>query len=507
MAKPIMVQGTASNAGKSIIATGLCRIFAQDGYTVAPFKSQNMSLNSFITHEGLEMGRAQVTQAEAAGIEPSVRMNPILLKPTGNKHSQIIVNGEVWANYAASDYYKNKSALRPIAQDAYDALSKDFDIIVLEGAGSPAEINLNTDDFVNMGMAKMADAPVVLVADIDRGGVFASIYGTVMLLDEEERARIKGIIINKFRGQMEILEPGIVQIEKLCRIPVLGVLPWLDIDIDDEDSLSSRLDRRTSKKEIDVAVIRFPHIANFSDLTALEQHESLGVRYVSHRDEIGQPDLLILPGSKNTMSDLSWLRQSGLESQIKKNGENGTAIIGICGGYQMLGMYLADPFHIEQGGTMRGLELLPIQTTFTDQKTRSRVYGTVQNLQGTFSPLSSARFEGYEIHMGQSERLSDEAFAILSWDDKEKIDGTVKNNVMGTYVHGLFDSATFRDALAQMLLSRKGIHFKETISIDYALQKEKQFDILAEAMREAIDMKAIYSILEIEGNEGVHDER
>jgi adenosylcobyric acid synthase len=335
MAKVIMIQGTMSNAGKSLVTAGLCRVFKQDGYKVAPFKSQNMALNSFITKEGLEMGRAQVMQAEACGIEPSVNMNPILLKPTNDVGSQVIVNGEVLGNMSARDYYKKKTELIPHIMEAYNNLAKEYDIIVMEGAGSPAEINLKENDIVNMGMAKLVNSPVLLVGDIDRGGVFASIAGTLMLLEEDERKMIKGTIINKFRGDVNILKPGLDMIEEITKTPVVGVVPYMELDIDDEDSLSERFNNKGTVDLIDIAVIRLPRISNFTDFNTFEYIPGVSLRYVKSVRELKDPDMIILPGTKNTMEDLKWLRESGLETQILKQAAKGKVIFGICGGYQV----------------------------------------------------------------------------------------------------------------------------------------------------------------------------
>ena len=325
-AKCIMVQGTMSGAGKSLLCTALCRILAQDGYKTAPFKSQNMALNSFVTRDGLEMGRAQVVQAQAAGIEPDVRMNPILLKPSSDVGSQVIVNGEVRGNMPAAEYFRHKRALVPDILRAYNSLAEEYGILVIEGAGSPAEINLKADDIVNMGLAELVDAPVLLAGDIDRGGVFAQLYGTVALLEERERSRIKGLIINKFRGDVEILRPGLAMLEDKTGLPVLGVVPYLDADIEDEDSLSERLCRKKTVKPLDVAIVRLPHISNFTDFIPLEQHLLLGVRYLRTVRELGAPDLVLLPGTKNTVEDLLWLRQSGLEAALQKLAAGGTAV-------------------------------------------------------------------------------------------------------------------------------------------------------------------------------------
>lgn len=308
MAKVIMVQGTMSNAGKSLLVAGLCRVFRQDGYTVAPFKSQNMALNSFITKEGLEMGRAQVMQAEAAGIAPMVCMNPILLKPISHTGSQVIVNGEVIGNMSAREYFAYKKQLVPDIKKAFQKLEEKADIIVIEGAGSPAEINLKENDIVNMGLAEMVDAPVLLVGDIDRGGVFAQLLGTLMLLTKQEKDRVKGLVINKFRGDKTILDPGILMLEEKGRVPVVGVLPYLELKLEDEDSLTERFDHRREGL-IDIAVIRYPRISNFTDFNVFEQNPNVTVRYVASEEELHHPDLIILPGSKNTMGDLKWMRQ------------------------------------------------------------------------------------------------------------------------------------------------------------------------------------------------------
>ena len=387
----IMVQGTMSGAGKSLLCAALCRIFAQDGYKTAPFKSQNMALNSFVTRDGLEMGRAQV-------VEPDVRMNPILLKPSSDVGSQVIVNGEVRGDMPAKEYFRRKKSLIPDILRAYDSLADEFDIIVIEGAGSPAEINLKADDIVNMGLAKLVDAPVLLAGDIDRGGVFAQLYGTVALLEPDERARICGLIINKFRGDVEILRPGLAMLEEKTQLPVLGVVPYLRVDIEDEDSLAPRLQSKSAVKPLDAAVLRLPHISNFTDFMPLEQHPLLGVRYVQSVRELGTPDLVILPGTKNTVNDLLWLRQSGLEAAVLKLAAGGTPVLGVCGGYQLLGETLDDSQGTESGHpqTLRGLGLLPTRTVFTAEKRRAQVTATAA------APFAGAALTGYEIHTGRT---------------------------------------------------------------------------------------------------------
>ncbi|MCQ2451562.1 MAG: cobyric acid synthase [Oscillospiraceae bacterium] len=489
MAKVIMVQGTMSNAGKSIMVAGLCRVFRQDGYKVAPFKSQNMALNSFITKDGLEMGRAQVVQAEACGAEPSVLMNPILLKPTTDVGSQVIVNGEVLGNYRAGDYYKMKKSLWPDVEKAFHTLCEQNDIVVVEGAGSPAEINLKQDDFVNMGLAKRFQIPVLLVGDIDRGGVFAQLAGTQMLLDEEEKCLLKATIINKFRGDVEILRPGLKQLEDIMHKPVAGVLPLLQVDIEDEDSLTDRFTRSGGAK-LDVAVIRLPRISNFTDLAALEATEGVSVRYVSKPRELGKPDAIILPGTKSTISDLKWLRQCGLEAAILHLASNGTIVVGICGGYQMLGKMVMDACGAEGGGSLAGLGLLPTETAFEPEKHRTRISGKVQP-NSTFA--EGTMVEGYEIHMGKT-TLEAGATPLLLLEDGQP-DGCVNGNVFGCYIHGFFDSVPCRQAFLNLLCDKKGLNPEELTAMDYAEYKEQQFDILADAVRSDLDMDLIYRIL------------
>ena len=496
MAKAIMVQGTASNAGKSLLAAALCRIFRQDGYRVAPFKSQNMALNSCITPEGLEMGRAQVMQAQAAGTTPSVRMNPILLKPTNDTGSQVIVNGVPRGTMKAADYFAYKKALVPDIMEAYHSLEEEYDIIVIEGAGSPAEINLQKDDIVNMGMARMARAPVLLCGDIDRGGVFASLYGTIALLPPEEQKLIRGTIINKFRGDVEILRPGLVQLEQLTGKPVLGVVPMLDVDVDDEDSLSQRLEQRPAKKGlIDIAVIRLPRLSNFTDFNALERMEEVTLRYVRSPKELSKPDLVILPGTKNTMDDLRWLRESGLETVILKHAAAGGAVVGICGGYQMLGRTVSDPEGVEGGGTLPGLGLLPTETVFLGEKTRTRVEGVFTTGSGLFAALSGVPFAGYEIHMGVTTIDGSTLVQIKSQTGEEKADGCCAGNVWGSYVHGIFDRASCAEAVVNCLRRARGLE-EDATAVDWEVYQQQQYDQLAAGVRASLDMQAVYDILE-----------
>ena len=479
-ARPIMIQGTMSNAGKSLLCAALCRIFRQDGYSVAPFKSQNMALNSFITDEGLEMGRAQVVQAEAAGIKPSVLMNPILLKPTTDVGSQVIVNGEVRGNMRAADYFKYKKQLIPDIMRAYDTLASENDIIVIEGAGSPAEINLKADDIVNMGLAKMVKAPVLLVGDIDRGGVFAQLYGTVALLEPKERAMVKATVINKFRGDVSLLAPGLDMLYDLVKIPCVGVVPYVRVDIDDEDSLSERL-TSGERKEIDIAVISLPRISNFTDFSPFARFSGVSLRYVKNVFELGAPDMIIIPGTKSTISDLKWMRQNGLESEIFKTASRGTPVFGICGGLQMLGNKISDPYETEGGGEISGMGLLKIETVFSKEKTRAQTEGVFSGIEGAFEGLNGIKYRGYEIHLGQSDITG----AIIQ-----------NENVYGSYIHGLFDENGIAKTIIRALYKARGLEFDENAVFDAHAYREAQYDRLASAVRGALDMKLIYSILE-----------
>lgn len=496
-AKSIMVVGTMSSAGKSVVTAGLCRMFHQDGYRVAPFKSQNMALNSYITKDGLEMGRAQVMQAEAAGIAPDIRMNPILLKPTSEAGSQVIVNGKVYDNLRAKEYYQRKQELIPEIRTAYESLAEEYDIVVLEGAGSPAEINLRDVDIVNMGMAAISDSPVIVVGDIDRGGVFASLYGTIALLRPEERCRIQGIIINKFRGDISILESGLTMLEELTGVPVLGVLPYLPLHLEEEDSLAEQLSVQTTDGTgLDIAVIRLPRIANFTDFAALSGIDGVSVRYVTRRAELGTPDLLILPGTKNTLSDLRWLRESGLEAAILKLHEKGCLLFGICGGFQMLGKQVSDPDQTEGGGSLRGMGLLDMETIFQPQKHQQQVQGTIAEPSGVFAPLAGSAITGYEIHMGRSIAGS-HAIPFT-----RRADGTLNGycneagTVYGTYLHGFFDTAETTAALLQLLRKQTGRAEELSPVRDFQQEKERQYNQLADAIREHLDTKKIYQILE-----------
>lgn len=494
MVQSIMIQGTASDAGKSIIAAGLCRIFQQDGFKVVPFKSQNMALNSFITLTGHEMGRAQVVQAEAAGVPADVRMNPVLLKPTSDHKSQVIFMGQVLGDMDAKTYHDFKQGLLPKIKAVYEELAAENEIIVLEGAGSPAEINLNDRDIVNMGMADLVDAPVILVADIDKGGVFASIYGTIQLLPASQRQRIKGVIINKFRGDVALLQSGIDMIEDLTGVPVLGVVPYAHLAIDQEDSVAlSQTSRQFDQsKDLDVAIIGLQRLSNFTDFNSLQLQDDVSVRYVMPGDRLGQPDLIILPGSKNTIEDMAYLNQEGLTEDIKACFEAGVHIFGICGGYQLLGQKICDPFHVEsQLDEIEGLGLIEAVTTLQANKRTSQV----QAQQGEFS------LSGYEIHMGEtSVSARHQPFAIIEQEQGQacqRMDGVIahEGQVQGTYLHGIFDNPVWLRSYLNQLRQKKGLKPIEKVGLALSEVKEKEYNKLADLLRQSLDLPAIYHIL------------
>ena len=504
--KNIMLLGTGSNVGKSIIATGLCRVFYQDGYSVAPFKSQNMALNSYITKDGKEMGRAQVVQAEAANIEPEAFMNPILLKPTTDRKSQVIVNGKVYKNMDAREYFAYKHNLKKDIMEAYNHIRENFDICVLEGAGSPAEINLKEDDIVNTGMAEMADSPVLLVADIDRGGVFAAIYGTVMLLEENERKRIKGVIINKFRGDNSLLTSGIEMIEKLTDIPVLGVVPFVPLGIEEEDSLG--IDKYNEKKEgkIRISVIKLKHISNFTDIDALSHYNDVSLKYVTKSSELGNEDIIIIPGSKNTVEDMKDLIEKNIGREIVRIAKKGTPVFGICGGFQIMGQKIMDPEKIESDlKEISGLGLLDIETVMKSDKTTTQYKNTVKDVSGILTGTEGMEIKGYEIHQGYSYPVNEKneennnSENILKNDTaclfgEEKLKGAVKDNIAGTYIHGIFDNSEFTSHFLNEVRKLKGLdRIDENFS--YSDYKNREYDKLAEVLRENLDIKKIYEIM------------
>lgn len=496
MKKPnVMFQGTGSSVGKSILTAGMCRILNNRGYKVAPFKSQNMALNSFITRDGKEMGRAQVVQAEAARIEPKVEMNPVLLKPSSDVGSQVILLGEVYKNMDAVTYHEFKPELAQIVMDTYRKLEEDMDCIVLEGAGSPAEINLRENDIVNMGMAEMCDAPVILIGDIDRGGVFASIYGTYMLLEEEEKKRIKGFVINKFRGDVSLLQSGIDMLEEKIGIPCLGVIPYFRLHIDDEDSVSMRFAHR-GEKHITVGVVRLPHISNFTDFTPFEMEDDVEVRYLKNPHEFDGVDLLIIPGSKNTIEDMVFLKEMGMADKIQELHEKKVPVFGICGGYQILGKRISDSNNNESAvETMDGLGLVDAETVITEKKRTVQVTGT---LQGAFQGKAmDATVEGYEIHMGVT-KFSEEYQPLVRLDNGDE-DGICKEDglVMGTYLHGIFDNVEPRKTILDSIRREKGIE-EGTTEESFSQFKERQYDELTALMEKHLDVEAILKIMQLE---------
>ncbi len=532
----LMIQGTMSGAGKSLLTAGILRVLARKGYKVAPFKSQNMALNSYITEEGLEMGRAQVMQAEAAKVKPSVHMNPVLLKPDSDMGSQVIVQGKVIGNMSAKEYFQYKTNLIPRIMDSYQKLQKEYDAIVIEGAGSPAEINLKAQDIVNMGLAQMVDAPVLLVGDIDRGGVFAQLYGTYALLEKEEQERVKGFVINKFRGDKKILEPGLSMFAPKCPIPFEGVIPYVHLDIEDEDSLTGRFQRK-GKEAVDVlkiGVVLFPHISNFTDFAPLEAIDGVSVEYVKNTMQWDAFHAVILPGSKNTIGDLRWMRRKGLESLVLKYANKGGTVLGICGGFQMLGKKLTDPNpngildetapdgrkklyteHEQEQGvlTEHGLDLLPIETVFDNRKVTTRVRGVTE-----FIGKGRCEFSGYEIHMGETTYLKEGAeFSSIETEYGEngskehnlqkdllhnassqkmvRRDGAVNGNVAGTYVHGIFEDKSFTDAFIEMVCRRNHLDYANLSAVDFAKYKDTQYELLADTIEENLNMDTVYRLL------------
>lgn len=485
-----MVVGTSSGAGKSITVTALCRVLTKDGYKVSPFKSQNMALNSFVTKSGLEMGRAQVVQAYACMIEPEAYMNPILLKPTTDRKIQIIVNGKSIGNMSGIEYGKFKTSLKPEIMKSYDYIRENYDISILEGAGSPVEINIKGEDIANMKMAEMADSPVILVADIDRGGVFASIYGTIMLMSEKERARVKGVIINKFRGDINILKSGLEEIEKLTGIPVIGVMPYTNVDIEDEDSVTERFKRLQKKKGINISVIKLKHISNFTDIDALRMVEDINIKYINSVDEMGEEDIIIIPGTKNTIDDLKELKDNGIATEIIKASKNGKVIIGICGGFQMLGEKIKDPYGIESEiKEIPGLGLLELETVMEKEKNTTQYEGKLSNCTGLLEGLEGEEIKGYEIHQGVT--FGNESKV----NDEDRIVTIIKGeNIFATYLHGIFENEKITRNILNKVRAKKGIELQMK-GITFDEYREQQLDKLEKIFRENVDIDKIYEIL------------
>jgi adenosylcobyric acid synthase len=498
--KAIMLQGTSSDVGKSVLCTALCRIFYEDGWRVAPFKSQNMALNSYITRDGKEIGRAQGVQAEACRIEATADMNPILLKPKQDMIAEVIVRGEHYADMGASAYREEyvPTAI-PILQESLARLAEEYEVLVIEGAGSPAEINLKDRDIANMRVAELADAPVLLVADIDRGGVFASLVGTLALLDEHERVRVKGFIINKFRGKFSLLQPGLTWLEEYTGIPVLGVIPYADTGVEAEDSLALstlklKKQDEAGEESLRVAVIRLPRISNFTDVDPLYDEPGVKVRLVASAAEWNDPDIIILPGTKNTTDDLLWLKETGLAERIVQAVQNGAYVTGICGGYQMLGRSLYDPDGVESTHLETdGLGLLPIHTTFRAGKRTVRVAGKVEGA----SFASGQDITGYEIHLGRTER--EEGSRPLFWLEEGHTDGTIAEDekVWGTYLHGIFHNRTFTRAWLNEVRKSRGLQpITEQVQTE-SERREASYTALAALVRKHLDMEKLYEIMNL----------
>ena len=488
---PIMFAGTGSDVGKSIIAAAFCRIFKQDGYCPAPFKAQNMALNSYATPEGLEIGRAQAVQAEAAGVPCHTDMNPLLLKPQSDHTSQVVLHGKPIGNRPAYDYFRKegREELRKEVYAAFDRLSARYNPVVMEGAGSLAEINLRETDLVNMPMAIYAGADVILVGDIDRGGVFASVYGSLMLLTPEERKHVKGILINKFRGDIRLFEPGIKMLEELCGIPVLGVVPYYkDIHIEEEDSVSLAMKSvHAMQGKVNVAVVLLRHLSNFTDFNVLERDPRVHLFYTNNVDELEKADIILLPGSKSTLDDLYELRRNGVAGAIVRARRRGATIMGICGGYQMMGQQILDPEHVEGDlEALPGLGLLPMVTRMSGEK-------VTRQIKFTLSGSSSDRMDGYEIHMGVTTPVEGETVCPLNRLEDGSMDGCrVDEKCMGTYIHGILDNASFIDFLLKPYAHQLT---EEAETFNYQAYKEQQYDKLADHVRAHVNIPLVYQIL------------
>ncbi len=500
----VILLGTASGVGKSTLASGICRYLKKKNLKVAPFKALNISLNSYVTKDGDEMGRAQVVQAKACGIEPKAIMNPLLLKPCGNNKTQIILNGKVHSNMDSYKYKEMCDFFREEVKKSYKKISKEFDFIVLEGSGSCAEINLKNTDIANTYMAKSVESPIILVSDIDRGGVFASVLGTIMLLDEDERKLLRGVIINKFRGDKNKFKPAIKQLEDLIGVKVLGVMPYFNLDIEDEDGVSDKIKNKKFKdNNLDIAVIRLKHMSNFTDFNSFNRISGISVRYVETLDELKNPNIIILPGTKSTLTDLKELKDNGLFKRIKNlANENKVILFGICGGYQMLGKDIKDPLGIE--GDIKeeeGFDLLGLSTKFNEVKTLKHTKGVVVSNHNFMKNSLEKEVIGYEIHNGESKILDYKNIFIE--DENKNVLGlsNESGNVYGTYIHGIFDSTEFLNSLVETFrekFNKNLLITDENKNLSYDEYREKQYDELLKLMEENIDMKELDKILGLE---------
>jgi adenosylcobyric acid synthase len=512
-AKVLMIQGTASSVGKSTLVTGLCRLFAQEGLRVAPFKAQNMALNSWVTRDGGEMGRAQVVQAEAAGIEPIVEMNPVLLKPEGHARSQVIVLGRPLGAMEAHAYYRHRTTMQPVIQQALTTLLQRHDLVIIEGAGSPVELNLATNDLVNMHIARLVHAPVLLVGDIDRGGIFAALLGTLLLLSPEDRALVKGLIVNKFRGDIALWRDGETILAQRAALPVLGTVPYFhDIRIAEEDSVAlddgtaSILHASTSLETplLEIVIVRLPYLVNYDEFDALAADPRVRLRFVSSPDEFpDSPDLIILPGTKNTLADLAWLWQRGLAMHLRQCVRRGCAVLGICGGYQMLGERICDPAGFEAGaGTIEpGLSLLPVETTFVAPSEKITLRCQVQiapsATRGLFARIQGQDLQAYQIHLGRTTTVASGDSLAGTWafeTDTNGPDGWLSATgwCAGCYLHGLFENDQFRQSIIATLLVRRCAPVTDTSSITFDRQQE--YDKLAQLLRQHLDIQQLKSL-------------
>ncbi|ODN30335.1 cobyric acid synthase [Fervidobacterium thailandense] len=490
MSKAIVILGTMSSAGKSLIVTGLCRIFARKGIKVAPFKAQNMSNNAAVCKDGGEIGRAQYLQAIACKIEPTVDMNPILLKPEGNSKSQIIIRGKVWNSLNAKDYYKRKRYLWDVVVESLEKLKNEYELIIVEGAGSPVELNLKQNDIVNMAIAKYLDAPTYIVGDIDRGGIFAQLLGTYWLLEEEEKKLVKGFIVNKFRGDINLFKDGVSIIQEKSGVPVIGIVPYItDLILPEEDVATiedfAKSAVKSADKKIDICVISYPHISNFDDFDAFKMQREVNLRFVRRVEEFGKPDLVILPGSKNTISDLIWIRKTGFEDVLKRYVQNGGKLVGICGGYQMLGKKIHDPQKMESDTeTIDGLGFLNTVTVLRTNKTTRQITARMVKDIGSFT---DENLEGYEIHLGQTEFLdANHGIFEIIYENQTIKDGAFSEDfkIWGTYIHGIFNNDAFRNSFLKTL----GVEISE---LSYKESLNKNIDKLADVIEENIDVQKI----------------
>lgn len=500
--KKVMIQGTASSVGKSLITTALLHILTCQGYSCAPFKSQNVALNSYVTADGLEMGRSQAVQAQAAGIEPNVNMNPILLKPVKGKGCQVILLGKPQETLAAEAYASFKPELRKIIRNSFEELAKNYEIILIEGAGSPVEMNLLKDDIVNMGIAELVDSPVILVTDIERGGMFASVVGTLALMPEAQRQRVKGVIINKFIGDVKLFEEGTKILEDLIKIPVLGVIPYGDFNIEDEDTLTDKFSKQNSKGEISVNVIHLPHISNFTDFDILMSQEDVSFKYVRKVKEMGNPDIIILPGTKNTIGDLRHLKASGLFDEIVRLHRKGAMVVGICGGFQMLGKMLVDVHGVEENAAAEpGFGFFDIETVFEREKTTVQVEAELSDGIELLGKFTKKRVNGYEIHMGQT-RYGNGSIPFATIVEGKGRTGTVDGciapdgSAFGTYLHGIFDNAGFLRDFINTVRTKKGLEPLVGSGFDEGHSKFKEYAKLGDHVKKHLDMDIFYKILD-----------